>query len=445
MGTITNTESIKWEGQSLTRKGRSGWSAATTTRQGVHSLLDQGVVSATNFLTGVIIARACSKDELGLYMLGFSLFLFLVDLQTSLIATPYMIYAPRLQGSARALYMGSTLIHQLVLCFFTMLGLVVGAVVVTHGVGPKGLGQVLWAMVAVVWAIMLREYARRVFFASLKAKQALIFDSCIAIAQISGLILMAHLHLLSASRAYWISGCACGLAFMGWLWSQRSFYQLRINDAIVGFKKNWTFGRWALGSGFIWTISMNFYPWLLAAFYGTASAGVLAACLGTVALGNPAVLGVQNFLGPKIAHVYALEGATGLRRFVFRASIAFAVPIMLFCVVMMMRGGPVVALLYGHGYLGNGLVVSILTWNLAVTAVASSFSRALFAIERADVDFLVNFIALFMMLALGLWLVRSFGVVGTAIALLIANTATSAAKGFALQILTRESNERQVA
>ena len=60
-------------------------------------LADQGVSSATNFLTGVIIARACSKEELGLYMLGFSLVLFVTDLQTSLISTPYMVYAPRLK------------------------------------------------------------------------------------------------------------------------------------------------------------------------------------------------------------------------------------------------------------------------------------------------------------------------------------------------------------
>ena len=60
-------------------------------------MADQGVASATNFLTGVIIARACTKEELGLYMLGFSLISLMTDLQTSLITTPYMVYAPRLK------------------------------------------------------------------------------------------------------------------------------------------------------------------------------------------------------------------------------------------------------------------------------------------------------------------------------------------------------------
>ena len=50
------------------------------------------------------------------------------------------------------------------------------------------------------------------------------------------------------------------------------------------------------------------------------------------------------------------------------------------------------------------------------------------AIERADLDFLVNFAALFVMVTLGFWLVRAFGPLGAAIGLLGANLATSAVR-----------------
>ena len=115
-------------------------SPETALHQGIVSLADQAVASATNFLTGVIIARACSKEELGLYMLGFSLILLMTDFQTSLITTPYMVYAPRLKGSAHALYTGSTLIHQLAFCLLTMLGVVCGAFAVTTRNRPPGPG-----------------------------------------------------------------------------------------------------------------------------------------------------------------------------------------------------------------------------------------------------------------------------------------------------------------
>src|SRR5664280_807115 len=79
---------ITLTGRTLSRLGLD-LSPEKALHQGIISLADQAVASATNFLTGIIIARACSKEELGLYMLGFSLVVFVTDMQTSLIATPY--------------------------------------------------------------------------------------------------------------------------------------------------------------------------------------------------------------------------------------------------------------------------------------------------------------------------------------------------------------------
>jgi O-antigen/teichoic acid export membrane protein len=115
-----------------------------------------------------------------------------------------------------------------------------------------------------------------------------------------------------------------------------------------------------------------------------------------------------------------------LRRLVLKISSIIALPVSLLCLVLMSWGGRLIALLYGRQYAGNGLVVAILALNLLVTVVAFSFSRALFAIERADVDFLLNFAALFIMVTLGLWLVRSLGPLGAALGLLGANIVTSA-------------------
>ena len=384
-------------------------SADRPLHQGIVSLADQAVASATNFVTGVIIARACSKEELGLYMLGFSLILLMTDFQTLLISTPYMVYAPRLKGRAHALYTGSTLIHQLAFCLLTILALVCGASAVTIGVGPRGLGPVLWALVAVIGLIMLREFARRVCFARLKLMTAFVFDTFIAVGQIGGLLLLARFHLLSASRAYWVIGTACGIAVLWWLWSARGVYHPRMSESLADLKKNWVFGKWVFASGLVWAISMNLYPWFLAAFHGIASTAVWAACLGVVSVANPALLGIQNLVGPKISHVYAAEGPRALRRLVLKITAVIALPTSLLWLVMFFWGGRLIGLLYGRQYAGNNSVVSILALNLLVTAVAFSFSRALFAMERADVDFLVNFAALFIMLTLGFWLVRALG------------------------------------
>jgi O-antigen/teichoic acid export membrane protein len=349
----------------------------------------------------------------------------MTDLQTSLITTPYMVFAPRLKGRAHALYTGSTLIHQLAFCLITMFSVACGAFAVTNGMGPRGLGPVLWALCVVIALIMLREHARRVSFARLKLMTAFLFDTSIAIGQIGSLLLLAHFGLLSASRAFWVIGSVCGIAVLGWLWSDRGFYDPRLSESLADLKKNWILGKWVFASGLIWAASMNIYPWFLAAFHGVGSTGAWAACLGVVSVGNPALLGIQNLVGPKISHVYAANGMRALLRLVLKIAVAITIPISLFCVVMFIWGGRFVSLLYGQQYAGNNLVVAVLSLNLLVSAGAFSFSRALFALDRAHVDFLINFAALFTMVALGFWLVRAFGPLGAAFGLLAANFVTS--------------------
>ncbi len=396
--------------------------------QGMISLADQGVSSATNFATGVIIARMCSKEELGLYMLGFTLISMMTDFQTSLITTPYMVYAPRLKGRAHALYTGSTLLHQLAFCLITMVGVACGAAVVSTGIGPKGLGPVLWALVLVIALIMLREHARRVSFARLRLMTAFLFDTFIAVGQLTGLLLLGHFKLLSASRGYWVIGSICGMAVLGWLWSDRACYEPRIGQSLADLKKNWVFGKWVFASGLIWALGMNLYPWFLAYFHGTGATGIWAACMGIVSVSNPALLGIQNFVGPKISHVYAESGPKALRRMVLKITAAIALPVSLLCLVLIVWGGRLVVMLYGRQYIGNGLVVGILSINMLIFAASFSFSRALMAIERADLDFLANTAAVVIMVLLGFWLVRAYGTVGAAIAMLAAIFVTSAAR-----------------
>ncbi len=404
---------------------RVNFSSERALNQGFLSLADQAVASVTNFATGVIIARASSKEEFGLYMLGFTLILLVTDLQTSLIATPYMVYAPRLQGRAHAQYTGSTLIHQVVFSLLATLVVIGGACAARFGVGPRGLEPVLWALAGVGSLIMLREFVRRICFASLKLRTVFVFDACIAVGQIGGLLVLAHFKLLSAARAYWVIGATCGLAVLCWLWLNRHHYYLRINESVLDLKRNLIFGKWVFASGLLWTASTNLYPWLLAFFHGAAAAGVFAACLGVVSASNPVLLGIQNFLGPKIAHVYATRGQIGLRKFVLKISGFMAIPVALLTLIMITWGDRFVGLLYGTRYTGNGRVVAILACNLLLSAVVFSYSRALFAIERADLDFGLNFAAIFIMLTLGLWLVKTHGPLGAALGLIIAGGVTS--------------------
>ena len=166
---------------------------SSSTRQGIIALSDQGVTSFTNFITGIILARVCGKEQLGLYVLGFSLVLFIMGIQDSLILSPLTVYSPRLKGIDLARYYGSTLIHQLIFSGLSVLGLSIAGLLLSSGFDPQQFAPVLWALVIAITFMLLREYARRVCFARLQMKAALILDLGVCVVQIGGLLLLSHL------------------------------------------------------------------------------------------------------------------------------------------------------------------------------------------------------------------------------------------------------------
>jgi O-antigen/teichoic acid export membrane protein len=107
--------------------------------------------------------------------------------------------------------------------------------------------------------------------------------------------------------------------------------------------------------------------------------------------------------------------------------------------VLLLLGEPLLVLFYGEKYSGNGFVVFILALSLVAASVAFSFSRALFAMDRADIDFKVNFVPLFILFTVGLWLVRAYGPLGAATGLLLSNGAASAVRSGMFATLSRST------
>lgn len=418
------------------------WNAVASTN--MVALLDQGLVSATNFGTGVIIGRACSKEEFGLYTLGFSIVLFLISLQSSLLTTPYMIYTPRLKEKAHAQYAGSTLVHQFALSALAVIAMAISGMLVSAGVGPGDLSSVFWPLAGTISFIMLRDYARRVCFAHLQPMTALALDSLVLLIQIGGLLLLVYLDVITVSGTYWIIGIACFFAVVFWITFRRKTFEIKIGKAFSDFRRNWLLGKWVLATALVWAATINIYPWLITAFHGTAATGIWAACFGTIAIANPILSGIQNIMGPKIVYCYTDFGGGGLCRFLPKAATVSLIAICPLFVTLLFFGGFLVNIFYGGQYGGNHLVVLVLAFTIPCSALEFILSRAFFALGRPDLDFWTSLTSLFILISAGLWLVRSLGPLGAAYAMVLTNLASSILKYLALfrfgRLLARETH-----
>ena len=234
--------------------------------------------------------------------------------------------------------------------------------------------------------------------------------------------MLAKLGYLSASMAYWVVGTGCGVVDLSCLFLNRKKFKLSFKQANADLQRNLSIGVWIFGSGLVWSARNYLYPWLLAAFHGTASTAVWAACLGVVALCNPLVMGLQNFFTPQMAHAYAEGRIRTLQGFCLRTVTKFGLALLPFCLLLFMFGGHLVSGFYGKKYVGNGLIVSILAVNLLVLSLSFAPSRALFTLQRADVDFKINIVSFLILLSCGMFLAKHYGPVGAAAGALLSNS-----------------------
>lgn len=396
----------------------SGLLYGKTARQGTASLADQGIVSLTNFSTGVIIARTCSCEELGLYSLGFSIILFLSGLQSALISLPYTVFSPRIKADERAAYTGSTLIHQLLFSVLSVALIVVMKSLLTSIAASEGMSSVISILTVAIPFVLLREYGRQLFISRLNINSALVVDIVIFIIQISGLIIFAKLGILSAEYAYYIITAACLSASIVIIFMicQHSLFQVK--QAVSHFKMNWSIGKWASVSGLASLAGIQLYPWLITKFRSLEETGVLAACLGIVFMINPVILGLGNFLAARITHTFAEQGVKPAHDFLNKCCILFCGIMATFSVAMFFVGGDLLRLIYGSQYAGFDMIVRILVLAFSVEIVSLPYNCGLHMLGKSKLVFIGSLINVFITLTIGLWLLNLFGPPGVALGLL---------------------------
>ena len=394
-------------------------------RKGVTTLLDQAIVSGANFFAGVAVGRSCSKQELGLYALGFSVVVFLLNLQNTLIAFPYTVYSPRLFGKELKSYTSSSLIHQLGYSALTAGLLFIAGWVLAAVPGPEGLPAVLWALAIGVPFLLLREYARQLSFAWLRVRSALLVDLTVATIYIGGLYFLAQRGELSAVRAFYLSGAACLLAASGWIFLKRSEFSFGSTQAISDIRRNCELARWPLAALFANLVAIQLYPWFLTGFHGTEATGILSACMGTIYLANPFILGMGNFLGPRILHAHARGGTEAVRNVITKGALVIVAFLGPFCLCMIFFGDFLLRTIYGEKFAGRGAVVALLAVCQFIEAITYPMATASFVLGRQDSVFYAHLAALLVTGCAGLFLVKYFGIIGTAGGLLGAGATAS--------------------
>lgn len=390
------------------------------------ALLDQGIVSASRFITTVVIGRICGAAQLGEFSLAFQLSVLLAVAQETLISTPYTIFGNRYEGKERAEYAGSVLVHSGALTILAMACLALAATFLSFGSGRNDFSQIIWILAAITPFIVLREFGRRFAFAHMRMKVAVVLDLVMAIIQIGGLSLLAVTDLLSARTALWTMGLAAAVSSTGWLIYDRRQFSFRLKKVIPAWLNNWTTGRWLFGGSMVGAATDASLYWLLAFMSGLTATGIFAACMAIVQLANPVILGMSNYLEPLTARAFARGGRENVRQIVKNGQLSLAAILAVFCVAVIFVGSDVIGFIFhGAEYANHDHTVIVLGFFVLVTALELSPSFGLRVLEKSNLIFLSKLLETCVIVIVLIVLARAYGMLAAAYALLLGGIAAT--------------------
>ncbi|MFH5803359.1 lipopolysaccharide biosynthesis protein [Alienimonas sp. DA493] len=397
------------------------------------SIGDQAIVSGTNFVTSVLIGRAAGKEALGVYLLALCLIQFVRGVQEQTVYGPYLIFCHKRKGSRLARYAGSVLTHEGLWLLATALGLTGLAVYLNLGGEPSGLRETSWVLIAAAPLILFREFARHIAFGHFRSGTAVALDVGVAVLQIAGLGALSLWGALDVPSAFGIMGAACLLVCWPWCLRFARGVRFRAKAVATDWRRNWTFGRWALATHLLHGASSYLMPWVVALVDGEAATGIFAAGSTLVGIANMFVLGLAHYVCPKAAERFHEDGVPGLRRVLRGATLVFSAALGPFVLICWAFGDELAALVFTDAFAGAGMVLTALAVNMWANALSMTCGNGLWAVERPDANFSADVLSLVIVGLCTAALIGAYGVVGAAVAMAIGGWVDVFARYFALR------------
>ncbi|HEX4330035.1 MAG TPA: lipopolysaccharide biosynthesis protein, partial [Burkholderiales bacterium] len=334
--------------QMFQRHRRTHWAVA-----------DQLLVSGSNFLTGIMLARLLGPAAFGVFVLLQAVLLYVNAFQTALIFSPMLSAAPQMEDRERARYLRGVLALQLALS--AVMAAVVYALGSAGGLvsAAAALQQpTVLAVTGAVFAFQMQDWLRRYYFVHQNSRAAFLNDVVSYGGQIVMLVLFALFDDdLGLTEVFCIIGATSAVAFILGYAASRAPVRPAFGDARTVLRQGWRSGRdYFIGWQLQWAGTQGVLL-VGAGLLGAQAAGGVRAAQNIIGPINILFQAMENVVPVAAARHYKEGGLDALSGYLWRNTAwgsALLLPVML---GLSWIAEPLVNLAYGRAYAGYAALV----------------------------------------------------------------------------------------
>lgn len=339
-------------------------------------IADQAVISLANFAVALAVLRLGTKEEFGLYALGYMAVIIANSFAGGLFGSQFTVAQHQRPEAARPRFAAALLLAQ-TLGLAALCALVL-AVLLAGGWG----GGFLLTVLAVIPAAAAHDFLRFHRLARLQPQAALALDSINTLLwaglAAGGLALGLDVPL-AALGAY---GLACALtASLATLTARLPLRQGAAGMA-EALRAVWNQGRWSVGGVAVAMAQNQAHFYLLGLLAGLAAVAEVNAARMLLMPAAMLLLGVNRTLIPGFAQMWAEGQAARIRPFALRATLALLAAILVFSLLLLAAWEPIAQHLLQGRYDGIGPLVALWALVVALQAVTEIGSAQLQAASR---------------------------------------------------------------
>ena len=346
----------------------------------IWALTDQSIVSGTNFLTNVMLARFIGIREFGIFALAWMAVQFANSLQTALIVSPMTSIGPKQEEKDRPSYFGVVVLHELILvslCFVLVFGAVkAGSNFFWH----SDLQALALPLAVSAFAYQMQDFLRRYFFATRQSRRALADDALSYLTQLPLILLLHATGRLNSVTALWVMAATSLMGLVpGWLWMEPlEFNRERIRTVSL---RHWKISRWLGASSLMQWTSGNLFLLAAPVYYGAAAAGVLRASQNLMGATHLWFQGLDNVVPAETARRLREGGLPSMLAYTRSVLVKWGGLTLLFAIVMAIAPGFWLKLLYGSQMVQYGYVLRLYALLYVIIFLGVPLRAALQAIE----------------------------------------------------------------
>ncbi len=320
--------------------------------KGFLALLDQGLISGSNFLVTILLARWLTAEQYGAYALAFSIFLLSAGIHQSLLLEPMSVLGPASYPDRQRAYLGALLWIQgvLGLMFFALLGF--SALVAHHFAFPGGLASALAGLALSTPCVLLFWLVRQAFYLQQSpapsAAGAFLYSALL----LSGLMMVYRRGLLSPFAAYLMMAVGAVATSALMLVRLRPSLKPTAGPSLSQvWQEHWYYGRWALGTSAVKWVPGNIFYALTGTLLGMADVGALKALLNLFLPLAQAANALSGLFLPYVASTFGRQGLSATKAPVQKITLLYFSGGVVYLVLFMLFQEPIFVFLYGGKFM----------------------------------------------------------------------------------------------